>query len=230
SRDTKLALWRVRDDAFNQSGEEPLPKYHIVHPLTIKSCKSADKVRALLFNDHCHELVALSLNAYLHLWDISTFRQKTSRKLLFSQENVCLAQQQEKGIYVVGSRAHTSFFDNRTLRLIKSIPSKQERVSIRSLSFLGDLLTIGTGIGEIHFYDLRASDYLKQVDSSHQAFLSTSKSWVYPDELIFQEYLMNWEHNTAIYTHCYDTSGTRLFAAGGPLPASLQGSYAGIWQ
>lgn len=34
----------------------------------------------------------------------------------------------------------------------------------------------------------------------------------------------------AIYTHCYDSSGTRLFAAGGPLPATLVGNYAGIWQ
>lgn len=33
----------------------------------------------------------------------------------------------------------------------------------------------------------------------------------------------------AIYTHCYDSSGTRLFAAGGPLPANLIGNYAGIW-
>lgn len=34
----------------------------------------------------------------------------------------------------------------------------------------------------------------------------------------------------AIYTHSYDYSGTRLFAAGGPLPANLVGNYAGIWQ
>lgn len=34
----------------------------------------------------------------------------------------------------------------------------------------------------------------------------------------------------AIYTHCYDSSGTRLFTAGGPLPATLIGNYAGIWQ
>lgn len=34
----------------------------------------------------------------------------------------------------------------------------------------------------------------------------------------------------AIYTHCYDHSGTRLFSAGGPLPANLVGNYAGIWQ
>ncbi|KAI8433912.1 hypothetical protein MSG28_012088 [Choristoneura fumiferana] len=34
----------------------------------------------------------------------------------------------------------------------------------------------------------------------------------------------------AIYTHCYDESGTRIFTAGGPLPAPLIGNYAGIWQ
>lgn len=34
----------------------------------------------------------------------------------------------------------------------------------------------------------------------------------------------------AIYTHSYDSSGTRLFAAGGPLPATTVGNYAGIWQ
>ncbi len=34
----------------------------------------------------------------------------------------------------------------------------------------------------------------------------------------------------ACYTHCYDASGTRLFAAGGPLQLGLCGSYAALWQ
>lgn len=34
----------------------------------------------------------------------------------------------------------------------------------------------------------------------------------------------------AIYTHCYDSTGMRIFAAGGPLPATLIGNYAGVWQ
>jgi len=38
------------------------------------------------------------------------------------------------------------------------------------------------------------------------------------------------EERQAIYTHCYDSSGTRLFTAGGPLPANLYGKYAGLWQ
>ncbi len=34
----------------------------------------------------------------------------------------------------------------------------------------------------------------------------------------------------AIYSHCYDRSGARLAAAGGPIAASLVGNYAAIWQ
>lgn len=33
----------------------------------------------------------------------------------------------------------------------------------------------------------------------------------------------------AIYTHQYDDTGTRMFVAGGPLPAGLWGNYAGLW-
>ena len=35
---------------------------------------------------------------------------------------------------------------------------------------------------------------------------------------------------TAVYTHCYDASGTRLFAAGGPLPSGLKGNYIALFQ
>jgi len=37
-------------------------------------------------------------------------------------------------------------------------------------------------------------------------------------------------YTPAIYTHCYDLTGTRIFAAGGPLPANIYGNYAGLWQ
>lgn len=42
--------------------------------------------------------------------------------------------------------------------------------------------------------------------------------------------VQNIKYAPAIYTHCYDPSGTRLFTAGGPLPATLTGNYAGLWQ
>ncbi len=38
------------------------------------------------------------------------------------------------------------------------------------------------------------------------------------------------QYNPAIYTHCYDSSGLRLFCAGGPLTVNLNGNYASVWQ
>jgi len=38
------------------------------------------------------------------------------------------------------------------------------------------------------------------------------------------------QYTPAVYTHCYDPSGTQLFAAGGPLTSNLCGNYAGLWQ
>lgn len=81
SRDTTVALWRVKDEAKedNLGGEysqdSTLPSFKSMKPLAVKVCKNAEKVRALLFNNNYQELVALSLNAYLHLWDAQTFKQ-----------------------------------------------------------------------------------------------------------------------------------------------------------
>ena len=36
-------------------------------------------------------------------------------------------------------------------------------------------------------------------------------------------------YSPAVYTHCYDESGTRLFAAGGPLAVEKKGNYAAVW-
>ena len=36
-------------------------------------------------------------------------------------------------------------------------------------------------------------------------------------------------YSPAVYTHSYDESGTRLFAAGGPLAVEKKGNYAAVW-
>lgn len=80
------------------------------------------------------------------------------------------------------------------------------------------------------FYDLRAGKYLESsINSSRTVVLKASKGYVFPDEE-YADHIQNIKYVPAIYTHCYDTSGTRLFTAGGPLPATLTGNYAGIWQ
>lgn len=74
------------------------------------------QVRALTFNKPYEEIAALSLNGYIHIWSAETFKQKLSRKLPSSQENVCLAVQ-ENGLYAIGCRSYTLLLDCRTLQV-----------------------------------------------------------------------------------------------------------------
>lgn len=226
SRDTKMALWRIAPELLDTKQE--VPSYKHIAPEMVKDCRNAQKVRALIFNEKYEEVAALSLNGYIHVWSAETFRQKLSRKLPSSQENVCLAVQ-DSGLYAIGCKSYTLLLDCRTLQAIKKIPSRYSGCGIRSASFQGDILTIGTGVGMIMFYDLKANKYLESsINSSRAVMLKASKGYVFPDD----EYadIQNVKYVPAIYTHSYDTSGTRLFTAGGPLPATLTGNYAGLWQ
>lgn len=248
SRDTKVSLWHMNEKiippAINTGN---VPMHSIMSPVIVKSCKNAEKIRALSFNHKYQEFVALSLNGYIHAWDLHTFKQKSSRRLPQCLENVCLATRADCSLYAVGSKSHLTLHDSRTLRSTKEIPTKMPGSSIRSISFSNNnIITLSTGTGSILFYECRAAKYIESnlnfaLDSlkspavnvrdqhSKPVILQASRGWVYPDEL-YIEVFRNQNYNPAIYTHCYDPSGTRLFAAGGPLPSSLYGNYAGLWQ
>uniref|UniRef100_A0A2M4APH4 Putative wd40 repeat-containing protein n=1 Tax=Anopheles triannulatus TaxID=58253 RepID=A0A2M4APH4_9DIPT len=252
SRDTKLALWRVNEDVMTypkgkeadelaengaesaeteqQEPVQDVPRYATISPVSVKDCRGAQKIRAVCFNREYRELALLSLNGYLHLFNAETFSQKLSRKLPNCQENVCIACQ-PRGLYAVGCRSYTLLLDPRTLQPVKKIASRYSGCGIRSASFQSNILTIGTGMGMLMFYDIRAGKYLEScINSSRTVVLKASRGYVaqFPDEEMdgFQQL----KYTPAIYTHCYDNSGTRLFTAGGPLPATLIGNYAGIWQ
>lgn len=227
SRDTKMSLWQITPDIVDEKHE--IPTYQHVSALALKECRNAQKVRALTFNKSFKEIAALSLNGYIHIWNAETFRQKLSRKLPSAQENVCLAVQ-DNGLYAIGCRSYTLLLDCRTLQAVKKVSSRYSGCGIRSVSFQGDILTIGTGLGMLMFYDLKAGKYLESsINSSRTVVLKTSKGHVFPDEE-YVDNVQNVKYVPAIYTHSYDSSGTRLFTAGGPLPVTLTGNYAGLWQ
>ncbi|KAJ8984641.1 hypothetical protein NQ317_009869 [Molorchus minor] len=227
SRDTKMALWRITPDMLESTHE--IPRHRHISAISIKDCRNSQKVRAITFNKNYQEIAALSLNGYIHIWNAETFKQKLSRKLPSSQENVCLAVQ-DSGLYAIGCRSYTLLLDCRTLQAVKKVSSRYSGCGIRSASFQGDVLTVGTGLGMLMFYDLKAGKYLESsINSSRAVVLKASKGFVFPDEE-FIDNIQNIKYVPAIYTHCYDTSGTRLFTAGGPLPATLTGNYAGLWQ
>ncbi|XP_076258429.1 DDB1 and CUL4 associated factor 12-like protein [Rhynchophorus ferrugineus] len=226
SRDTKLALWRITEDLLYS--KQDVPTYKSLSPIALRECRNAQKIRALCFNKDYHEIAALSLNGYIHIWSAETFRQKLSRKLPSSQENVCMAIQ-DSGLYAIGCKSYTLLLDSRTLQAVKKVSSRYTGCGIRSTSFQGDILTVGTGLGILMFYDLRAGKYLESsINTSRTVVLKGSKGYVFPDDEFGDPH--NIKYVPAIYTHCYDTSGTRLFTAGGPLPATLTGNYAGLWQ
>lgn len=252
SRDSTISLWRVQEDKLPQrSSTSKCPdKYPpTIRALAVRKVANADKIRALLYNNQSLEIVVLSLNARLHLFDAQTFKQTASIKLANQNENVCLAQSHEYGIYAVGSKNNVFLHDSRGLELTLKIAPKNHYCGTRSLSFSKELLTIGTGNGNILFYDVRNHQFLLD-NSKNEAKLVASKGFVVRDAMFFfvaislklnvivlfqredESYFdayYNIDYSPAIYTHCYDSSGTKIFSAGGPLPASLSGSYAAIW-
>lgn len=229
SRDTKLALWHFEEPVAPES-EDSMPSYEIASPVEARECKYAQKIRALAFNEPKHELAALSLNGYIHVWDVERFRQKLSRKLPSCQDNVCLTVHEDGALYAIGCKSYTLLLDSRTLQPVKKIPSRYSGCGIRSASFHANILTIGTGVGMIMFYDLRAGKYLESsINSSRAVILKTSRGYVFPDEELLDGF-HQLKYTPAIYTHCYDYSATRLFTAGGPLPSNIYGNYVGLWQ
>ncbi|VVC25492.1 WD40/YVTN repeat-like-containing domain,WD40 repeat, conserved site,WD40-repeat-containing domain,WD40 [Cinara cedri] len=235
SRDTKLALWQVQDqyeEQYDADGDLIQPVTRFIEPTVVKSCKTAQKIRAITFNKNLKEMVTLSLNGYVHIWDVERFKQRFSRRLSSCQDNVCMAMKSDSSLYAIGCRSYTLLLDSRTLHTVKKIPARYSGSGIRSLSFQDNIITIGTGVGVIMFYDIRTGKYLESsINSSRAVVLKTGRGYVYPDEdfMIDQSY-QQVKYTPAIYTHCYDYSGTRLFSAGGPLPANLCGNYAGLWQ
>lgn len=133
SIDRQMALWRIDDfpnrpsivNSFNENDEDDgLPPLPAITPLRIKKCVGADKVRAIIFNRQKSELVTLSTNAYIHVWDPERFHQIMSRKLPHAMENVCLTQRQDYSLYAVGSKSHFTLLDPRTLHHVKKVSLK----------------------------------------------------------------------------------------------------------
>ena len=93
---------------------------------------------------------------------------------------------------------------------------------VRSLSVNGPVATTGSGFGTLAFFDMRAQRYLVINERTQSLFYTT-------EEGMHGKAHDTSTHNQAIYTHCYDFTGTRIFAAGGPLDSKKTGTYAAIW-
>ncbi|XP_030624350.1 DDB1- and CUL4-associated factor 12 isoform X1 [Chanos chanos] len=251
SRDGSMGLWEISEDVLNQAerrqDEEGVPCYsHISHRALKDIPKGYThpyncKVRALAFNNSHKELGAVSLDGYFHLWKAEdNLCKELSTKLPHCKENVCLAYGLDWSVYAVGSQAHVSFLDPRqSSQNIKSVSSRERGSGIRSVSFYEHIVTVGTGQGSLLFYDIRAQRFLEDPSSLAGGYrqrpgegilkLTTGKGWLNHDETWRSYFSDISSFPNAVYTHCYDESGTKLFVAGGPLCSGLHGNYAGLW-
>ena len=230
SRDGSLSLWRMTESMVEQGCHEAMPSHSVVNPLQRKICRQAEKVRSLSYNECAHELAVVSsgYGSYIHCWDAIKMRQIMSKKLPYTLENVCLTINEDCQTYAVGSRANTDLLDSRTLQSVRSIKSQKLGYGVRSVTFKGNILTIGTGLGQILFWDIRACDFLESsMVPKRRVALNASNCEAHKETYSpFGEE----SYTPAIFTHCYDNSGTRLFVGGGPLQRDINGSYIALWQ
>lgn len=245
SRDGSVAIWRI-DDKVLQHGYNLLgmPVYAHIRPQDMESIPCGPtysctrKVRALAYTGVNQELAAVSLDGHFHLWRVHNHLSRlTSFKLPYCRENVCLTYCDGPGLFAVGSQSHISFLDLRqSQQTIWPLCPEEGGTGVRSLSFYHDLVTMGTGHGALLFYDVRAQKFLEMPEAKRicspfrqKLQLTCGKGWINYNSMWLNYFEATDDMSNAIYTHCYNRSEMKLFAAGGPLPSGLQGNYAAIW-
>lgn len=225
ARDSRIALWKVDSDHnYNLSINRSL---YFMQPVTVVKCKEQNRFRSILFNEKENQLVALSQEAKVHLFDINTFSRLKSVTLPVQTENVCISYYPQGNQYAIGGKNQISLVDAKQLSIHK-ICFQQYYCGVRSIDFAKDILSIGTGHQAIMFYDMKAQSFIEDKHGD-EISLSSSRGFAQEDEGFHDTFLGNIGYSPAVYTHKFDSSNLRLFAAGGPLPASSYGCYAGLW-
>ncbi|KAJ8029823.1 DDB1- and CUL4-associated factor 12 [Holothuria leucospilota] len=242
SRDGTIALWSVADCfQSDHASSASTSKHKSIRPRCHRHVTSSaghflheddhllQKVRALEFNSNRKELASVVVSSgCICFWDVCQFREVQCRKLHHGRENVCLALSNSYSLYAVGSQSHITLLDSRRGKTVCSLGIQEECSGVRSVNFQGDILSAGTGMGAIKFIDVRKMQYLRK-ESGDFLCLQVGDGWLSRDD-IYYSFFAEYAYPNAIYTHCFDDSGTRLFAAGGPLPTGLTGNYAGLFQ
>lgn len=237
SRDGSIAIWCVHDPA-NLLGDNQF-KLCVKSPANVlcsalPQVYGKDKIRDLVYERNSQTLVALSARGYAQLWDMNTCKVKSAFSLKYPQETVCLALEKDNKLFAVGSQSHVSFYEPRCGTPVGYIGSRDPGAGVRSLSFRDLLLTVGTGYGSLFFFDMRAYQFLGRADNDAMICFKSGKGWLRDDpaqdgyDYMFGHTLVC--RSNAIYTHCYDPTGTKLFAAGGPLSLVYYGNYAALWE
>ncbi|KAF7461301.1 hypothetical protein GHT09_015251 [Marmota monax] len=242
SRDGTMALWQVdpdRNGSIARQNDGKFPVYTHIYPKHIEAIPKANsnignhRVRALAFSGMNQELGAACVDGYFHLWNAgNTLSRLLSFRLPYGHESTCLTYCNDFSLYVVGSYSHVSFLDlRRGHQNIWPLNPYECGTGVRSLSVYQHIVTVGTGLGSLLFYDICAQKFLEErASASLDSFLGPTgrklkltcgRGWLNHDDLWLNYFGAVEEFPNALYTHCYNWPEMKLFVAG---DLSLQAS------
>ncbi|KAH8368787.1 hypothetical protein KR084_004886 [Drosophila pseudotakahashii] len=211
-----LVMWRINEDHMEFPDSETT-----VHPLKVKQVYEDQTIWGLCFNKKAKEIASLAPSRELHIFNAETFQLTLSRILPNAPHYKGIVYHSD-GLYAVRYGSFTIVLDARTLETVKKISVGPGEGQVLTTSFEGNLLTAGTSRGLLLFYDIRAGKYLESSVNSLRSVALTSSPIILDD-------FMDTMFLPSIFTHCYDSTRMRLFAAGGPI-SFLKGNYAAVWQ
>ncbi|KAF9923215.1 DDB1- and CUL4-associated factor 12 [Linnemannia zychae] len=228
SRDGSMRVWSM-DSSVMTILPSVIAPIEVRFPILSRNEKKA-KVRDLSLNKGTGQLMTLTTDGYVKLWNRENYIQISELKLVRPTETVCLTSNPDANLFAVGSQSHITIVDPRIPCLVHETESCDEGWGVRALDFKSHIITTGGGFGRIGYYDLRAQRYLDGFDNgrSTRRYQEIGAGWLNRDT-DYADSVTGIMIRNAVYSLQYDSTGTRLFAAGGPLQLGLCGSYAGLW-
>jgi len=212
SRDRGVCAWKIPKSDAAGIEDDTTDSVPFEFPLMSKT-EHEGKVRDLRVNRFRNNFSTLGTEGTIRIWDPVRFDVTREIQLVALTELVCMADDGNSSL-AVGSQSSVTVVDQRTKKVVLSIPSHDSDWGVRSVTFFHHLITIGGGAGRVSFYDRRMNQPLLQQNHPRPVLLDTGHDQTLPH---------------AVYTHNFDPSGTRMFIGGGPLLNGYQGCYASFW-
>ena len=242
ARDGNICLWTIFDINGFSTYEKDCAIYRKT-PIEIVNMKDIERIRDIYFSNCSDKLGSIGYgheksNANICILDILKNKRPLTKRIIplpQKEENIVITGHDTSPVFAIGSLRHLMLVDDRdpNLHNITSVQAMEPSQAIRSLSFQGNVITIGASKTNLMFYDIRNKSYLSDNSGApikhmlREGYVAETIDWhIHRHELVQSspsDYI-------SIMTHCYDDSGMRLFTAGGPLALDLIGNYAAIWE
>ncbi|KAF9910861.1 hypothetical protein EC991_005324 [Linnemannia zychae] len=206
SRDGSMRVWSLDSPVIATLPSVTIPIEVRVPVISREEEKT--KVRDLSLNKGTGQLMTLTTEGYVKLWDRESYIQISKLKLVRSTETVCLTSNADANLFAVGSQSHITVIDPRTSGLVHETESCDEGWGVRALDFKSHIITTGGGFGRLGYYDLRAQRYLDGFDNgqSTRRYQDIGSGWLHSVDLA-----MDWnssrEYDSQTFSEDYNLHG-----------------------